>query len=230
MDDRIDDRRIEMRTITAEVTNVQTWSETSVGSSGGGAFIHPKYGTWVDPVRTWSSTEVVVRARLRFEDGSANSLDFPGTRVRLSTSDALLLMIAEEEVGKRWELAGVANATTGEISYLGRFENVCPMTPQTGAEKFGQQAVKLLVVWVLVMLAIIGNTNSISATGALFNLTAIVAVIILFAMGGGRKAFGRRRSEAEQRYQSLFQRACATALQAARTVAQGSRQAAPATV
>lgn len=69
MDDRIDDRRIEMRTIAAEVTDVQTWSETSVGSSGGGAFIHPKYGAWIDPIRTWSNTEVIVRARLRYEDG-----------------------------------------------------------------------------------------------------------------------------------------------------------------
>ncbi|WP_114862098.1 hypothetical protein [Azospirillum brasilense] len=64
-------------------------------------------------------------------------------------------------------------------------------------------------------------------TGALFNLTAIGAVFILFAMGGGRKAFGRRRELAEQRYKGLFQRTCAAALANGDAVAREGRQAAP---
>ncbi|MBP2229689.1 hypothetical protein J2847_002988 [Azospirillum agricola] len=226
MDDRIDSRRIVMRTIGATVADVQTWSETSIHSSGGGGYVDARYGGWVAPARVWSSTETIVRARLRFGDGSTSSLDFPG-RVRLSTGDDLLLVVAEEEVGRRWEYCGVANTTTGEVSYLGRFEQVCPMIPNTRLEKFGRYGIWLLLVWVLVCLEIIGFNNSVAATGTLFYMAILGGVGILVAIGQGQKAFSRRRAEAEQQYQSLFQRTCSTALTACQSATREGRQAAP---
>lgn len=136
-------------------------------------------------------------------------------------------MIAEEEVGKRWELCGVANTTTGEISYLGQFERICPMAPRTRIERFGRSGFILLFVWMFVMLAISGQINDIATWRSVFNTTFFGGFCILFVTLQARKAFRRRRAEAEQRYQSLFQRTCSTALAACRATAREGRQAAP---
>jgi hypothetical protein len=102
----------------ATVMDIQPWTETHVSFSGGGGYVHPSYGGWVQAPTIRSRTSRHQRVRFKFDHNDQQSgADLPGS-VHLSRGDKVVLIAAESKASKKWYWAGIGNATTREVSTL----------------------------------------------------------------------------------------------------------------
>lgn len=99
---------------TATVMDVQPWTETHVNSSGGGGYIDPRFGGWVQAPSITSRTSRHQRVRFKFDDdGQQSGIDLPG-HVHLSPGDKVALIAA-----KNPSQAGLALFTQGNYTAIG---------------------------------------------------------------------------------------------------------------
>lgn len=109
---------VDLNGYAATVMDVQQWTETHVSSHGGGGYVHPQYGGWIEAPTITSRSSRHQRVRFKFEDGGPQTgIDLPAY-IHLSPGDKVALIAAENPATKRWCWTGIGNATTGECNIL----------------------------------------------------------------------------------------------------------------
>lgn len=116
-------QHIEFTPYAGIIEDLQNWTTTQSWSEGGGGYVHPTYGGWVEAptIRTHSTHHV--RVRVLWDGGRRSTLDLPG-HVQLSMGDKAIFMVAENKAAKVWQWCGVANQTTETWFGIGDLKDV----------------------------------------------------------------------------------------------------------
>lgn len=165
----------------ATVVDVQQWTETHVNSHGGGGYIHPQFGGYVEAPKITSRSTRHQRVRFKFEDGGQQTgLDLP-VYIHLSPGDEVALIAAANPVTKKWYWTGIGNATTRECTVLDASSPIIAIRMPSLLAKFGlfiQQCLALGqggAMVVLFLVAITGITSSV--------MLRLIISLLLFGKG-----------------------------------------------
>ena len=160
----VSEQLIEFSPFKGIVEDVQSWTNTQVWSEGGGGYVFPQYGGWVQAPTIRSRSVHNLRVRILWENGKRSTIDLPGN-VQLCANDKVVCIACENTLDKVWQWAGVANLTTNTWFGFGEFGNVAKIKAKGIVGNLGH---------ILLVMIVTGNSSS--------ALTKMLAAIIILGI------------------------------------------------
>jgi uncharacterized protein (DUF697 family) len=109
---------VDFSSLSGTAMNIQNWTSAHTRSEGGGGWIHPSYGGFIQAPSFETVTTQHLRVRIKWDNGTQSGVDLPGD-VHVSPGDRLMLVAGENQAAKRWHWAGVLNLTTNDVYGFG---------------------------------------------------------------------------------------------------------------
>jgi hypothetical protein len=128
--------QIEFSQFHGVVEDLQHWSTTQTWTEGGGGWVHPQYGGWVEAPVTRSRTDHHQRVRVLWASGERSTVDLPG-HVQLSKGDHAVFLVAENKAARLWAWTGGVNFTIRTTFAVGDAGGVARYSPKGILAKIG---------------------------------------------------------------------------------------------
>ncbi|MPR08155.1 hypothetical protein [Microvirga tunisiensis] len=122
--------------LSGTAIDIQNWSSSHARLEGGGGWIHPTYGGYIQAPSFETSTTQHLRVRIKWDNGTQSGVDLPGD-VHVSPGDRLIMVAGENRVAKLWHWAGVLNVTTNEVYGFGATGEIVKARGQNALERIG---------------------------------------------------------------------------------------------
>jgi hypothetical protein len=159
--------QIEFTMFCGVVEDVQNWTTHETWSEGGGGYVHPQYGGYVQAPSIHSQSTHHIRLRVAWEGGRRSIIDLPGY-VKISQGDRVTFLAGENKTRKLWQWVGVINFTIESFYLFGELKDIIQIAPQGFLEHLG------------VMCLQIERMGGEAGAGALFILGGLLSLAIAF--------------------------------------------------
>lgn len=118
------------------IEDVQSWTTNSVWSEGGGGYVHPQYGGYVEAPMVYSLSDHHLRVRVAWDNGEIEYVDIPGY-VKIGMGDAVKFISCVNNSNKMYHWVALVNVATGNWYIFGDIFGITKFYPSCFAEKVG---------------------------------------------------------------------------------------------